>query len=126
MKFQTITMKTLLLLLCGIVLSGHALAQSDEQLKGEKASFKSNNSKSEMRDLMSELKGTYQIKVLNSKMVPALTMDDLLEIKNSRVENETIVLTKSSDIKIVVPSINEINSSAFKPLDAVVYLNSNY
>lgn len=119
-------MKTLLLL-GGVLLSiGTTQAQSEIKNPNDKTSLAVKKNQYETRELMAELSGTYQVKVVNSDVVPALSKQDLLDIKNARKEDETVVLSRSESIKFVIPSYSEINSSAFEPLEAVIYINSNY
>lgn len=119
-------MKTLLLLVGVLLCAGATNAQSSIKNPNDKTSLAVKKNQYESRELMAELAGTYQIKVINSSVVPALSNQDLHDIKNARKEDETVVLSRSESIKFVIPSYSEINSSTYQPLESVVYINSNY
>lgn len=62
------------------------------------------------QELMNELKGTYQIQVVNARFKPALNTDSYMLIRESRKQNEDVLLNLTENIRVLVLSTNRIKS----------------
>lgn len=116
-------MKILLGLVC-FFFSLTAFSQEGTKANEYRESHVYNKEVFNYRKLKDELDGTYQVKVINSDQRPLLSHERLQEIKKSRKENETVVLDLDDDMKIIVPSYNEISAPDFEPLEPTIYITT--
>ncbi len=65
--------------------------------------------------------GTYQFQITQSKSTPVFSDEILVEVELKRQETETVYLTLSPGVVVMIPSRNAINDPAFVPLEEVVY-----
>jgi hypothetical protein len=71
----------------------------------------------------SNIDGTYQIEIHNVRHLPYIP-ENLIEIvNNNRLENETFYFPLDSNIRIRIPSRNEIINPNFQKLEKIKYIN---
>lgn len=87
-------MTRLILFVAFLGFSGLTVAQTSQKL--------------DHTELMNELKGTYQIQVVNARFKPALNTESYLLIRDSRKENEDVIITLTENIRVLVLSENKI------------------
>lgn len=80
-------------------------------------------SRAEFDQLKSELEGTYQIQMINTRQQPAINSEEFVRIRDERKKNDMVVLTVNEKIQILVLSQEELNKGVrFEDEDRVAYI----
>lgn len=117
-------MKNLLILTTSLLMSLYSFSQDNIKYGTRTESHVTNQDLYDFNLLKSELKGTFQFKVINSEERVLLTKDILELVKASRDQNDIVVLDFLENVKIVIPSKQEIESSSFKPLAQTIFIST--
>jgi len=80
----------------------------------------------ELQELKSNLEGTYQIQMIDSRALPTIQLSLFEEIQNKRSQTNDTFIELSGNCRVFIPSHQEIESSTFKPLEYVTYLQSTF
>ena len=82
------------------------------------------SSKNAHNRLMDELKGVYQIQMINTRAIPTIDTELLKTIKSKQKDNEQVIVTINDKIRIVILSKTEIkNGNLFTDDDHVIYMS---
>lgn len=106
-----------LLLISGIIFPVFGLkAQEDYGKYNTTPLVVQEQAKSDVKSLWKELKGTFQIVYSGDAPKILLTDELLLTIKSARQESEDFWLDIQENVKVFIPSKNQIESTTFEPL----------
>lgn len=75
--------------------------------------------------MTSELEGTYQIQMINTRSLPAIPLNLIKTIEEKRQDIETTYFFYKSNIRIKVLSRQDIQSKKLTTDEKIVYLSSN-
>lgn len=65
--------------------------------------------------------GTYQFQISEKKSQPVFSDEILIEVELKRQQSETVYMTVSPGVIVMIPSRDAIESPSFVPLEEVVY-----
>jgi len=74
--------------------------------------------------LSTQLEGTYQVQIINSREKPTIPLTIMDSIQLKRQQNETIYFWLKNNTRVMVPSYSVINKQGFSPLERVKYIAS--
>jgi hypothetical protein len=74
--------------------------------------------------LSTQLEGTYQVQIVNSREKPTIPLTIMDSIQIKRQQNETIYFWLKKNVRVMVPPYSVINKQGFSPLERVKYLAS--
>jgi hypothetical protein len=80
----------------------------------------------ELQELKSNLEGTFQIQMIDSRALPTIELSLFEEIQNKRSQIDDTFIELSANSRVFIPSFQEIESSSFEPLEYVSYLQSTF
>lgn len=79
------------------------------------------NSNTTQSDVVKAKVGTYQFQITETKTQPVFSDEILIEVESKRQQSETVYITISPGVVVMIPSRDAIESPAFVPLEEVVY-----
>lgn len=65
--------------------------------------------------------GTYQFQITETKSQPVFSDEILIEVEQKRQQSETVYMTISPGVVVMIPSRDAIESPSFVALEEVVY-----
>ena len=74
------------------------------------------------KDALSELYGTYQIQIINTRNKPFLPENLSEIIKSNRDSTEVKFVNFSADVRLKILPFFEISSNNFKPIESSAYI----
>jgi len=74
--------------------------------------------------LSTQLEGTYQVQIINSREKPTIPLTIMDSIQLKRQQNETVYFWLKSNTRVMIPSYSVINKQGFSPLERVKYIAS--
>lgn len=78
----------------------------------------------ELVNLKDQMAGTYQIQMIDTRAQPSIQLSLFQEIYDAREQDETVYLSVSSNCRVKIVSVSEMNSSNFVPLEYWTIINS--
>lgn len=81
------------------------------------------NEKTKLNNLLTELEGTYQFQITKLDYKPVLSTELLENIKSSRTEDQDIYLTIDEYTKLFIPSKSSMELNNFEKLERIIYIS---
>lgn len=76
-----------------------------------------------LKQLSIELNGTYQVQMINTRALPTFDMELLVQVKNKRLQSDTLYIPVSEIQRIMVLPKDVIEDPNFQGVGYVEYVN---
>lgn len=76
-------------------------------------------------EMTSELEGTYQIQMIDTRSLPAIPLELIKTIEKKRKDSETVYFFYKNNIRIKVLSYQEMQHKKITKDEKIVYISSN-